>query len=175
MSSHPNHLSPVDILLQNYERQQIQGAINAQYDSLRSEMNQEARKSLKDLKKKKKDDINKNMDTLLNKLINQGLAKTIPDTSQIPKPPNQKGKKKLPDEIRKAQYFKLTREQQLDYDKKMATEYDKKGLGPYRSFKRQKPINKTKKARPSIVSMGPPDGYVPVSINTNVSNILGTY
>ncbi len=93
MSSHPNHLSPVDILLQNYERQQIQGAINAQYDSLRSEMNQEARKSLKDLKKKKKDDINKNMDTLLNKLINQGLAKTIPDTSQIPKPPNQKGKK----------------------------------------------------------------------------------
>ncbi len=57
----------------------------------------------------------------------------------------------------------------------MATEYDKKGLGPYRSFKRQKPINKTKKARPSIVSMGPPDGYVPVSINTNVSNILGTY
>ena len=54
MSSHPNHLSPVDILLQNYERQQIQHAIDDQYANLRGEMNEEARESIKDLKKKRK-------------------------------------------------------------------------------------------------------------------------
>ena len=173
MGSQPNHLSPVDILLQNYEREQIQGAINAQYDSLRSEMNQEARQSIKDLKKENKKIKNNDPNYLLQKLINQGLAKTIPDTSQIPKPPNQKGKKKLPDEITSSQYFKLTREEQLAYDKKMASEYDKKGLGPYRSFKRQQPINKNK-----LFSLGDKLKSVNatrVSVKPSTVNFLGTY
>jgi len=190
--SAPNHLGPVDILLQDIQRQQTQQALDQQYRLLANQMQEEVSDSIKKLRAKKKNDINKNMDTLLQKLLNQGLAKTIPDTSQIPKTkPNQKGRKKLPDEIRKEQYFKLTREQQLDYDKKMATEYAKKGLGPYRSFKRKKPVNgkeinrlafnlqdkittKVKKnTRPArIGSLGPPDAFALPAVNPNI-DVLG--
>lgn len=192
--SAPNHLGPVDILLQDIQRQQTQQALDEQYRLLADQMKQEARQSIKELRAKKKKDKQNDPNTLLQKLIKQGLAKTIPDTSQIPKPKsNQKGRKKLPDEITSSQYFKLSRDKQLDYDKKMATEYAKKGLGPYRSFKRKKPVNakeinrlafnlhdkltsKTKvktNTRPArIGSLGPPDGFVLPAVNPNI-DVLG--
>jgi len=194
MSQAPNHLSPVDIFLQDIQRQQTQQALDEQYRLLANEMKEEVSDSIKKLRAKKKKDKENDPKTLLQKLINQGLAKTIPDTSQIPKPKsNQKGRKKLPDEITSSQYFKLSRDKQLDYDKKMATLYAKKGLGPYRSFKRKKPVNekeinrlafnlhdkltsKTKvktNTRPArIGSLGEPDAFALPVVNPNV-NFLG--
>lgn len=190
--SAPNHLSPVDILLRDIQIQQTQQALDEQYRLLAGQMKQEARDSIKELRAKKEKDKQNDPNTLLQKLINQGLAKTIPDTSQIPKP-NQKGRKKLPDEISSSQYFKLSRDKQLDYDKKMATEYAKKGLGPYRSFKRKKPVNekeinrlafnlhnkltsqtkvKTKTRPARIGSLGPPDAFALPAVNPNI-DVLG--
>lgn len=151
LAGQPNHLSPVDILLRNMERQQIQTAIDTQYAKLAAQMKQEAFEAIT-----KKNNTLREPPPTLKQLVNQGLATVekpknkIPkgylDKSKIPKVSNKKGRKKLKDEITASQYFKLSPEEQLNYDRKMATEYDRLGLGPYRSlsFTRQKPINKKK-------------------------------
>ena len=143
-SGHPNNLSPVDILIQNMKQQQIKQEIDQQYKLLSSQMAQEASQSIKELREKKQKDKQNNNDTLLQKLVNQGLAKVRPDKPIIVS--NKKGRKKLEDEITKTEYFKLSIDDQIKYDRKMATLYQKKGLGPYRSFKRQ-PVNINKKQR----------------------------
>ena len=138
----PNHLSPVDILLRNMERQQIQSAIDTQYAQLASQMKQEAIESIT----KKNNTLRKPPPTL-KQLVNQGLATIEKPNNKVPvKVSNDKGRKKLKDEITRSEYFKLSPTEQINYDRKMATEYDRKGLGPYRSlsFTRQKPINKKK-------------------------------
>ena len=145
-SRQPNNLNPVDILIQNMKQQQIKQEIDQQYKLLSSQMVQEASQSIKDLREKKQKDKQNNNDTLLQQLVNQGLAKVKPD-KQLVKVSNKKGRKKLEDEITSTQYFKLSIDEQLAYDRKMATLYKNKGLGPYRSFKRKPPVNQTKKQR----------------------------
>jgi len=169
MSGHPNHLSPVDILLQDYQRQQIQQEINTQYQALASEMRAEALSAVAKQKPIKR--IVKQKDTSLENLIRQGLAKVIIPNKAINT--NKKGKKQLKDTLSKTEYFKLTRNQQMDYDRKMATEFHKKGLGPYRSFKRQQPINKNK-----LFSLGDKlksANATKVSIKPSTVNFLGAY
>ena len=170
MSGQPNHLSPVDILLQDYQRQQIQQEINTQYQALASEMRAEALSAVAKQKPIKR--IVKQKDTSLENLIRQGLAKVIIPNKAI-NTTNKKGKKQFKDTLSKTEYFKLTREQQMDYDRKMATEFHKKGLGAYRSFKRQQPINKNK-----IFSLGDKlksANATKVSIKPSTVNFLGAY
>ena len=140
LAGQPNHLSPVDILLRNMERQQIQSAIDTQYAQLASQMKEEAIESIT----KKNNTLRKPPPTL-KQLVNQGLATIEKPNNKVPvKVSNDKGRKKLKDELTSSEYFKLSPTEQINYDRKMATEYDRKGLGPYRSlsFTRQKPINK---------------------------------
>ncbi len=142
LAGQPNHLSPVDILLRNMERQQIQSAIDTQYAQLASQMKEEAIESIT----KKNNTLRKPPPTL-KQLVNQGLATIEKPNNKVPvKVSNDKGRKKLKDELTSSEYFKLSPTEQINYDRKMATEYDRKGLGPYRSlsFTRQKPINKKK-------------------------------
>ena len=142
MSSAPNHLGPVDILLRDIQRQQTQQALDEQYKLLANQMSQEATASIKELKAKKQ---KAPPDTLLEQLVKQGLATVKPNKPIIVS--NKKGSKKLEDEITPTEYFKLSIDEQLAYDRKMATLYKKKGLGAYRSFKRQAPVNINKKQR----------------------------
>lgn len=138
----PNHLSPVDILLRNMERQQIQTAIDTQYAQLASQMKQEAMEAIT-----KKNNTLREPPPTLKQLVNQGLATIEKPNNKVPvKVSNNKGRKKLKDELTSSEYFKLSPTEQINYDRKMATEYDRLGLGPYRSlsFTRQKPINKKK-------------------------------
>ena len=142
LAGQPNHLSPVDILLRNMERQQIQSAIDTQYAQLASQMKEEAIESIT----KKNNTLRKPPPTL-KQLVNQGLATIEKPNNKVPvKVSNDKGRKKLKDELTSSEYFKLSPTEQINYDRKMATEYDRKGLGPYRSlsFTRQKPRNKKK-------------------------------
>ena len=142
LAGQPNHLSPVDILLRNMERQQIQSAIDTQYAQLASQMKEEAIESIT----KKNNTLRKPPPTL-KQLVNQGLATIEKPNNKVPvKVSNDKGRKKLKDELTSSEYFKLSPTEQINYDRKMATEYDRLGLGPYRSlsFTRQKPINKKK-------------------------------
>lgn len=141
LAGQPNHLSPVDILLRNMERQRIQTEIDTQYAKLAAQMKQEAFEAIT-----KKNNTLREPPPTLKQLVNQGLATVEKPKNKIPKVSNKKGRKKLKDEITASQYFKLSPEEQLNYDRKMATEYDRLGLGPYRSlsFTRQKPINKKK-------------------------------
>tara|TARA_R110000796_G_scaffold116314_1_gene228788 strand:- start:12 stop:482 length:471 start_codon:yes stop_codon:yes gene_type:complete len=141
MSSAPNHLGPVEILLRDMQRQQTKQALDEQYKLLANQMSQEAAASIKELKAKKQKAA---PDTLLEQLVKQGLAKVKTEPIKVS---NKKGGKKLEDEITSSQYFKLTIDEQLAYDRKMATLYKNKGLGPYRSFKRKPPVNQTKKQR----------------------------
>ena len=157
-SRQPNNLSPVQLLLQNLKQQEIKTEIDQQYKMLASQMTKEATKSISDLNKKRQEQSDP---TLLQKLVNQGLATVKPDTQKKPKVSNKKGRKKLEDEISDSQYFKLSTDKQFEYDRKMATEYKKKGLGPYRNpFMRKKPvvINKPIRQKPiKIVDFGPKD------------------
>jgi hypothetical protein len=146
-SRQPNNLNPVDILIQNMKQQQIKQEIDQQYKLLSSQMVQEASQSIKELREKKQKDKQNNNDTLLQQLVNQGLAKVKPGRQSPIKVSNKKGRKKLEDEITKTEYFKLSIDDQIKYDRKMATLYAKKGLGAYRSFKRQAPVNVNKKQR----------------------------
>lgn len=142
LAGQPNHLSPVDILLRNMERRQIQSAIDTQYAQLASQMKEEAIESIT----KKNNTLRKPPPTL-KQLVNQGLATIEKPNNKVPvKVSNDKGRKKLKDELTSSEYFKLSPTEQINYDRKMATEYDRLGLGPYRSlsFTRQKPINKKK-------------------------------
>ena len=154
LAGQPNHLSPVDILLRNMERQQIQSAIDTQYAQLASQMKQEAIESIT-----KKNNTLREPPPTLKQLERQGLATIEKPNNKVPgnkvangsstalvKVSNDKGRKKLKDELTSSEYFKLSPTEQINYDRKMATEYDRKGLGPYRSlsFTRQKPINKKK-------------------------------
>lgn len=161
-SRQPNNLNPVDILIQNMKQQQIKQEIDQQYKLLSSQMVQEASQSIKDLREKKQKDKQNNNDTLLQQLVNQGLAKVKPDKPgrQSPiKVSNKKGRKKLEDEITKTEYFKLSIDDQIKYDRKMATLYAKKGLGAYRSFKRQAPVNVNKKQR--VLFNNYSDSFIP--------------
>jgi len=142
LAGQPNHLSPVDILLRNMERQQIQTAIDTQYAQLATQMKQEAIESIT-----KKNNTLREPPPTLKQLERQGLATIEKPNNKVPvKVSNNKGRKKLKDELTSSEYFKLSPTEQINYDRKMATEYDRLGLGPYRSlsFTRQKPINKKK-------------------------------
>jgi len=153
-SRQPNNLSPVQLLLQNLKQQEIKTEIDQQYKMLSSQMTKEATKSISDLNQKRQEQSDPN---LLQKLVNQGLATVKKPT---PKVSNKKGRKKLEDEISDSQYFKLSTDKQFEYDRKMATEYKKKGLGPYRNpFIRKKPvvINKPVRKPIKIVDFGPKD------------------
>ena len=170
MSGIPNNLSPVDILLQNYEAQQTQNAIDLQYRTLANQMKEEALSAQAKQKSIKK--IVKQKDPSLENLIRQGLANIIIPNKAI-NTTNKKGKKQLNDTLSKSEYFKLTREKQIDYDRKMATAYHNKGLGAYRSFKRQQPINKNK-----IFSLGDKlksANATKVSVKPPTVNFLGTF
>lgn len=161
-SRQPNNLNPVDILIQNMKQQQIKQEIDQQYKLLSSQMAQEASQSIKELREKKQKDKQNNNDTLLQKLVNQGLATVKADKPgrQSPiKVSNKKGRKKLEDEITKTEYFKLSIDDQIAYDRKMATLYAKKGLGAYRSFKRQAPVNVNKKQR--VLFNNYSDSFIP--------------
>ena len=138
LSGQPNHLSPVDILLRNMERQQIQTSIDAQYANLASQMKQEAMDAIKP-----NPIIKKETPPTLKELINMGVAKIDKPKNKISNKKNKKGKKKLDDEITKGQYFNLSFQDQVKYDRKMATQYDKLGLGSYKSYRfERKPFNK---------------------------------
>ena len=140
LSGQPNHLSPVDILLRNMERQQIQTSIDAQYANLASQMKQEAMNAINI---KPNPIIKKETPPTLKELINMGVAKIDKPKNKISNKKGKKGKKKLDDEITKSQYFNLSFQDQVKYDRKMATAYDKLGLGSYKSYRfERKPVNK---------------------------------
>ena len=140
LSGQPNHLSPVDILLRNMERQQIQTSIDTQYANLASQMKQEAMNAINI---KPNPIIKKEKPPTLKELINMGVAKIDKPKNKISNKKNKKGKKKLDDEITKGQYFNLSFQDQAKYDRKMATAYDKLGLGSYKSYRfERKPFNK---------------------------------
>ena len=105
-SRQPNNLSPVDILIQNMNQQQIKQEIDQQYKLLANQMSQEATDSIKELRQKKQKDNQNNNDTLLQQLVKKGLATVKPDKPIIVS--NKKGRKKLEDEITSTQYFKLS-------------------------------------------------------------------
>lgn len=140
LSGQPNHLSPVDILLRNMERQQIQTSIDTQYANLASQMKQEAMDAINI---KPNPIIKKETPPTLKELINMGVAKIDKPKNKISNKKGKKGKKKLDDEITKKQYFNLSFQDQVKYDRKMATQYDKLGLGSYKSYRfERKPVNK---------------------------------
>ena len=143
-SGQPNNLSPVQLLLQNMERQQIQRSIDAQYAKLRGEMTNEAIGSLKAIQEKKE----------------EVKPKTVKPAIEVKKGDKLvEGDKLLKGQLSAEQYMKLNMDQQLKYDREMATQYQKKGLGPYhppRLIRNKKNYEKTKYV-PHIVDFGPKD------------------
>ena len=158
-SGQPNNLSPVQLLLQNMERQQIQRSIDAQYAKLRGEMTNEAIGSLKELQEKKKEVKPKTVDSSLQGLLKQGVAKVKPAIEVKEGDKLVEGSELLKGQLSAEQYMKLNMDQQLKYDREMATQYQKKGLGPYhppRLIRNKKNYEKTKYV-PHIVDFGPKD------------------
>lgn len=143
-SGQPNNLSPVQLLLQNMERQQIQRSIDAQYAKLRGEMTNEAIGSLKRIQEKKE----------------EVKPKTVKPAIEVKKGDKLvEGDMLLKGQLSAEQYMKLNMDQQLKYDREMATQYQKKGLGPYhppRLIRKKKNEEKTKYV-PHIVDFGPKD------------------
>ena len=154
-SGQPNNLSPVQLLLQNMERQQIQRSIDAQYAKLRGEMTNEAIGSLKAIQRQQ---VASGSSTALEK--KEEVKPKVKPAIEVKKGDKLvEGDKLLKGQLPAEQYMKLNMDQELKYDREMATQYQKKGLGPYhppRLIRNKKNYEKTKYV-PHIVDFGPKD------------------
>jgi hypothetical protein len=141
-----NDMSSIQILLRNMERQQINTAIDEQYAKLSKEMAFEAKNSVKnsvktktngsnnldhrknddDNKHKSKPIVSKKNDPLLQKLVDEGLA-TVGKTKPITK----KKPFKVSGELDYKAYNLLSIDNQLKYDREMATAYTEAGRKKY--------------------------------------------